>query len=352
MFKPEKMIKVNIVLLAAHTPELTARLGRLGLLHLVSAPAQAGLAEFLQAVDHGGEISQADHSVQRLSLALEQLGVAPLPRVADAEIPEAEVVATLALVEKELAVCREAASRLAVEMAQLHERLAVLADFPIRDVPLVELRTLGHLHAIAGILPALSLAAIREKLAESSTLIEVHVARDPESMGLLLLCPRRERWATEEELKKAGMTFLPIPEDAEGTAVEELARTEARLAAAQLENAANRQALETLAREQGDRLRLMLTQARNQRAIWLATQNFGRAASACCVSGWLPAASADEVQAAVEAATDGTGVVRFVTPEADDMVRDGREQVPVRFADNRFLKPFRLLISVYGTPRY
>jgi V/A-type H+-transporting ATPase subunit I len=352
MFKPEKMVKVNVVLLEAHAADLTARLGQLGLLHLVNAPAQAGLSEYLQAVDHAGEISQADHHVQRLSLALEQLEIVPSPQFGDAEIPEAALAAELAAVEKELASRREAASRFSMEITQLKERLSVLADFPVRTVSLGELGHLGHLHAIAGLLPAAALAATKEKLAGTCMMIESHVARDPESMGLLVLCQRRERWASEEELKKAGMVFLPIPEDAVGTAVEELARTETRLAAAQAGLEESRAGLRVLSQEQGNRLCIMLTQAKNRRAAFLAAQNFGRTASVCCVSAWMPAARAGEVQAAVDAVTGGTGVVRFVVPDADEMVRTGREQVPVRFSDNGILKPFRLLISVYGIPRY
>jgi V/A-type H+-transporting ATPase subunit I len=352
MFKPEKMIKVNVVLLEAHVAALTARLGQLGLLHLVSAPAQVGLAEFLRPVDHGSEISRADHDVQRLSLVLEQLEIAPQSRVGEPEIPEAEMESSLAVLEKELASRRQTAASLSLEIVQLKERLAVLADFPVRTVSLGELRNLGHLHAIAGLLPATALAAAKEKLAGTGMMIESHVARDPEVMGLLVLCPRRERWAIEEELKKAGMTFLPIPADAVGNAVEELSRAEIRLAAAQGELDDNRVALRALAQEQGGRLCIMLTQAKNHRAVLQAAQNFGRAASVCCVSGWMPAARADEVQAVVAAVTDGTGVVRFVAAEADEMVRAGREQVPVRFSDNAFLKPFRLLITIYGIPRY
>lgn len=83
-----------------------------------------------------------------------------------------------------------------------------------------------------------------------------------------------------------------------------------------------------------------------------ARRHFGKLPHLSCISGWAPKADADGIRKIVEEATNGTGLVEVIDAEDDALVKSGVESVPVKFQDGPLRRPFQMLISNFGMPRY
>ena len=83
-----------------------------------------------------------------------------------------------------------------------------------------------------------------------------------------------------------------------------------------------------------------------------ARRHFGKLPHLSCISGWAPKADVDGIRKIVEEATNGTGIVEVIDAEDDALVKSGVESVPVKFQDGPLRRPFQMLISNFGLPRY
>jgi Archaeal/vacuolar-type H+-ATPase subunit I len=83
-----------------------------------------------------------------------------------------------------------------------------------------------------------------------------------------------------------------------------------------------------------------------------ARKHFGKLSRLSCISGWAPKTDVDSIRKIVEEATNGTGLVEVIDAEDDALVKAGVESVPVKFQDSPLRRPFQMLISNFGMPRY
>ena len=83
-----------------------------------------------------------------------------------------------------------------------------------------------------------------------------------------------------------------------------------------------------------------------------ARRHFGKLPHLSCISGWAPKVDVDGIRKIVDEATNGTGLVEVIDAEDDALVKSGVESVPVKFQDGPLRRPFQMLISNFGMPRY
>ena len=73
LFRPEQMVKVNILLLSRHVAETTRLLGRVGLLHLVDATSQS-TSKLLQGASQEGDSLAVATAANQVNTLIEALG--------------------------------------------------------------------------------------------------------------------------------------------------------------------------------------------------------------------------------------------------------------------------------------
>lgn len=350
MFKPIAMVKIEAVLLERHVAALAEALGRLGVVHLAQSRWGEGRIS-LDPVNRAARLAWLDARIQRTAALLERLGLpetdgAIRKRVFD----EAELERELEALEKRLDGVAAATAAAQVQLALQQEALAVLAIFPARSIPLRDLRTARHLHVRAGYLSDEGVVRVRQEVGDRALLVEA-----PPAAGrrlALVAGPRSARWVIGDALKLGGFEEFKLPEAWELTVPEEQARAEAAVHKAKAEIEAGRQELRILASSHGHHLQGALAELRLRRAVAAAEQSFFRAGRICCLSGWIPEEKTAEVGTALAAATEGTGVFACLSPGQVPQVAAGEEQVPVKFRPNPVLDSFRMLMGMYGTPRY
>lgn len=351
------MVKVYALVLDTHLADVTRALGRSGGLHLVNAPAQSR-HRLLHGVDRGETLRCLEADLQKCRDLLEQLALQPgggAPADADETLTLEGAEALLQAAWKEWQAEDAALGQLIEQSGLLAQRQQLLAGYPMLDaVRLRELRNLHHLHLITGRLSPAALPGLAAAVGDRLLLLEEppEGRRSAGETRVLLLTSRKSRFAVEGELAKAGFHEEPLPADAEATGGEERRRVDDRLSQVRDGIEACRRRLRLL----GERWRADLARVYHflgrQLAIGRAEQQFGHSARLFGITGWVPRARAEEVRAVLAAATGGSAVVEFHTPADDEAVQAGTDQVPVEFPAHRLLRPFQMLVRVYGVPRY
>ncbi len=107
-----------------------------------------------------------------------------------------------------------------------------------------------------------------------------------------------------------------------------------------------------LRKEFGDKLLSARLQLQRLLSMNGARRHFGQSSHLSCISGWIPKSEVDEVKKIVEDATNGLGIVEVIEAEEDARVKAGLENIPVKFTDSPWRRPFQMLISNFGMPRY
>ncbi len=85
-------------------------------------------------------------------------------------------------------------------------------------------------------------------------------------------------------------------------------------------------------------------------ALLLESQNyFKKTARTCLITGWVPHEEVDKVTAEIKTVTNGRCCFKSLDP---DITPETTTQIPFRFKNLSPIKPFELLVKLYGVPEY
>lgn len=353
MLKPVAMTKINILTRECHVDALAVALGDAGLVHLVDASAQSP-HRLLEGVSRRESLERLQTLAGKCLYVAELLGVslkAPPPAAAAEELSPADIERFLDRLLAEFQDEDEAINRLISESGTLAQKYDQLESYPLRKIRFGELRDLNFLYMETGRLGAQSVLAVAQALGEKALVLREPVPGSREDR-VMILSARKNRFATESELKQVGFTPEEVGGGDDSDGATEMAAIGGRLAGLKDEIAAHRRRVIVMAEKNRPRLLAIHDLLMRALAVDKAKETFGRAADIYCVSGWIPASRVAEVRGLVQRATRGAAVVETVLPVDDERVLGGEEAVPVQMPDVGPLKPFQDLLMGFGAPRY
>lgn len=346
MFRPVAMGKLRVLILQRHLDAVTNALGEFGGVHLVDA-VETGLSE----LDAHAEIARFDALLAQCDTLIQRLGVKPDTRP---EPPPSErldeLAARFAVIEADMAKAEKELEDLVRESGLLVQRAERLRRLPTEDVPLMALRSLGHLHLLYGRVPAPQIAAMQAVVGERGLVL--HDASVPERRNeVLIVTTRRGRWAVEADIQEFGFAGEELPGDVDGSAGEARTVAENLLDQTRQRIVACCAAGERLAASHGPFLKAVRNQLARSLALAGAKMHFGKSERLVSIAGWVPMHQVETVQRVVEETTGGTGIVE-VRPADADPAHGEVDSVPVQMAPNPLLRPFQTLVANFGSPRY
>lgn len=349
MFLPNKMTKVNVVVFSKYLGALTEALGQSGLLHLVDAASESR-GKLLTSYDTGVDIRAIEKQLNRCEVLLEALGVdvnGEAPTVT--KMSQDEITGLFSKIDRLYREESDRVAKLLSEHTGLSHTDRMLADFPLQSLRLEMLRNLAELHIEIGVLSPDAFVRARTALSDDALFVQF-----PESNNqLLVVTNRKKRFAVDDALDKFGFDRVEVPEGLErATVAEERQAINGRLEALSREITSTRMAILALGEEYGGMLLAIRKQLRGLMAMREAQGLFGQSRQLFCIAGWLPTENLPKLRKLVDSATDSTGVVEAT--DADDVPVDaqGAEQIPVQLSENGFTRPFRMLVTNFGTPNY
>ncbi len=238
---------------------------------------------------------------------------------------------------------QDARSRLAAEKSRL---TAVRESFvPWQSLPL-PLETLGtqHTRILLGTVPAQTdLEALRAKVFEAADEVQLEqISADQQSRYLLVFVHKCAAEAVGAALREAGFALTTF-DGVQGTAAENIRRTDEAIAACEQQDAEKLAELTALA-EQKSALQLAFDRCTQEIAKAQAADRLVHSEKTFCLGGWVPCEDVGKL----EALLSGFCCAWELTDPAPEEYPD----VPVKLKNNKLTWPLNMVTEMYSLPAY
>ena len=238
---------------------------------------------------------------------------------------------------------QDARSRLAAEKSRL---TAVRESFvPWQQLPL-PLETLGtqHTRILLGTVPAQTdLEALRAKVFEAADEVQLEqISADQQSLYLLVFVHKCAAEAVGAALREAGFALTTF-DGVQGTAAENIRRTDEAIAACEQQDAEKLAELTALA-EQKSALQLAFDRCTQEIAKAQAADRLVHSEKTFCLGGWVPCEDVGKL----EALLSGFCCAWELTDPAPEEYPD----VPVKLKNNKLTWPLNMVTEMYSLPAY
>ena len=238
---------------------------------------------------------------------------------------------------------QDARSRLAAEKSRL---TAVRESFvPWQQLPL-PLETLGtqHTRILLGTVPAQTdLEALRAKVFEAADEVQLEqISADQQSLYLLVFVHKCAAEAVGAALREAGFALTTF-DGVQGTAAENIRRTDEAIAACEQQDAEKLAELTALA-EQKSALQLAFDRCTQEIAKAQAADRLAHSEKTFCLDGWVPCEDVGKL----EALLSGFCCAWELTDPAPEEYPD----VPVKLKNNKLTWPLNMVTEMYSLPAY
>lgn len=341
------MKKVEILVLEKDLRRVTAALGDLGAVQLaqsVLTPADAGApARSAPSVEE----QEIRSDFERAAALARAFGVEPQAEVAP------DLPASVEQARRYLVKLRETAESLTDRLRAIEQERTTLQrlehemeNFEMLDIPAERIDEFSFLHFAIGSLPEERLAEVRKELDESTVLMPFRTASGEERV--IGISDKKGRWALEGALSKAGFKPAAVPEGQKGFPHDILHGARQRLAHLQSEHSAVQARLREVALRERQRLLAVWNRLRIELRLIEAETLFAHTASAGVIAGWVPADRLNDLRRQVEAASQ----VRCIIEVHEALEQSDPSEVPVLLRHSWFIRPFEILVTAYGVPRY
>lgn len=345
MFRPVIMCRIHAMVLARDERVVLVALGTLGLVQLMRADPEVE-ATICCPRDNGQQFARWEQVLARVSDLRQSLELSPwINSSPPREMSLRQAESLLKEIEgqySELGRRRQQLSRVTDEVATALDRVA---NYRGLDVPLDGPDKYSFLHFVTGSLPATNFEQLWRELSGNVVLLPL-----PPSKGrvpFLAMTSRAERSALEHVLQQAGLQVeaLPVVEHATlATWVEANQRKQRETAVAFDELNAD---LRALAKRFAVPLGEVESAARFELRLLQAGKLLSHTESAVLLSGWVPADRVATCEQRVRQVTGDRCMIETTLPG-----NTVAETTPTLLRNCRLLRPFAMLVSAYGLPRY
>lgn len=238
---------------------------------------------------------------------------------------------------------QDARSRLAAEKSRL---TAVRESFvPWQQLPL-PLETLGtqHTRILLGTVPAQTdLEALRARVFEAADEVQLEqISADQQSLYLLVFVHKCAAEAVGAALREAGFALTTF-DGVQGTAAENIRRTDEAIAACEQQDAEKLAELTALA-AQKPALQLAFDRCTQEIAKAQAADRLVHSEKTFCLGGWVPCEDVGKL----EALLSGFCCAWELTDPAPEEYPD----VPVKLKNNKLTWPLNMVTEMYSLPAY
>ena len=238
---------------------------------------------------------------------------------------------------------QDARSRLAAEKSRL---TAVRESFvPWQQLPL-PLETLGtqHTRILLGTVPAQTdLEALRARVFEAADEVQLEqISADQQSLYLLVFVHKCAAEAVGAALREAGFALTTF-DGVQGTAAENIRRTDEATAACEQQDAEKLAELTALA-EQKSALQLAFDRCTQEISKAQAADRLVHSEKTFCLGGWVPCEDVGKL----EALLSGFCCAWELTDPAPEEYPD----VPVKLKNNKLTWPLNMVTEMYSLPAY
>ncbi|MHC1763442.1 MAG: V-type ATP synthase subunit I [Verrucomicrobiia bacterium] len=342
MFRTVSMLRLKVLVLERDEKQVLRELGKISVLQLTRTAADGDSAPSSPR-DRTREITCCDRLLARTAETQRALGAAAIPgEIADATTFE-RAESILASWERKTAEWLRRREQLREELEQRERDLQQVDPFSSLELPLERFTQSPFLSFLTGSLPLRGL----DRVHLPSGVVVLPLSEEAGNRRILALTTPSRKAEMESTLRTAGFQQHPVP-GCHGMSLKafhaEACRDRERLAA---ELVATDREGKDLAKAACQPLAEIQEWVSIERRLLEAEQLFPRTDAAILITGWLPADQLSGIKQRLVEATGGRCVVQALEPAGFP-----QEEIPVLLRHGRLLKPFEMLVTAYGLPRY
>ncbi len=344
---PAKMKFLDMVILDRDARRITTALGRMGVLELVKVRPETA-ADQAALPDRSPELDRCRALMNRLDAIREQVGLAELPASPEnsyktLDAAEQEIVG----LERRIEPLLELRAKIEAESERIQDELVRFDMLGGVTVPLAQVLESPFLHFAAGNIKTADLAKLEAAAGRNIVLLSGGAAGERRN---LVAFTSRERGAElDAQLRQHNFVTEDISPLAGGTPAATLDGMRKRLDGIRNDQERISHQLKEVARTETQQIASLERSLALEQALLEAALNFSRTESTCRISGWLPADQVATASSRLLQETEGRLFVQVREAKETDVPPD---EVPVLMKDNAFIRPFQLLVTGFGFPRY
>jgi V/A-type H+-transporting ATPase subunit I len=170
---------------------------------------------------------------------------------------------------------------------------------------------------------------------------------DPSRPVVWLAGPKSNADVLDRAARSAYLDPLQLPADYQGTPGDIIKSLRNTIESTQRRLAELQETLNRIGKERQKELRDLLWQAHTSRVLSDAIVRYGQLKHTYVVTGWVPSDSLEELTRRLKQASPEILIETLPTSRTSH-----NSNVPVALFNNRYLRPFQMLVNTYARPRY
>jgi V/A-type H+-transporting ATPase subunit I len=347
MLFPREMSEIELIVPSKDLLAVTKTLSGYGVFHQTDSnyPGVAsGSSNTWQ--ETAGQYSALERRIQTVMQQLDIDEGRPPSKDYEAMVDVEKLRSTVEQVEGEVRSTTDELSEQRKRLESLENIVRQLEPVQDVDIDISSLRDSRYMFSMLGQMPAANLERMQTSLARVPHVF-LTLRSDPARPVVWLAGTKSNSDVLERAARSAYLDPLNLPNDYQGTPGNIIKSLRNTIESTQRRIKELQDTLGRLGLERRDQLRDLLWQTHTSRVLADAIVRFGQLKHTYVVTGWVPTDSLDDLGRRLKQAS------REILIEVLPTSRTGHNaNVPVALFNNKFLRPFQMLVNTYARPRY
>ena len=350
MFFPKAMTELELIVPAKDLLAVTRILSRYGVFHQTDSASYTGVATGSANTwqETAAQYAALERRIQVVmqTLSLEE-GEPPSSESQRDSMMEVEKLRpAVEQVEEEVKTASDQLTTEKKRLEQLENVLHQLEPVEEIEIDIAALRNSRYTYSMLGLIPAANIDRLQTSLARVPNVF-LTLRSDSAKPVVWLAGPQSNADILDRAAKSAYLDPLSLPEGYEGTPAKIIESLHKSIEDAKQKIEELKSTLAKYASEHGAHLRELLWQAHTSRVLSDAIVRYGQLKHTYVVTGWVPVDDLEDLTTRLKNAS------KEILIETLPTSRFGHNQhVPVALFNNKYLKPFQMLVNTYARPRY
>jgi V/A-type H+-transporting ATPase subunit I len=347
MLFPREMSELELIVPSKDLLAVTKVLSGYGVFHQTDSnyPGVAsGSANTWQ--ETAGQYSSLERRIQTVMQSLNIDEGQPPSADYEAMVDVDKLRASVEQIEAQVRSTSDELSEHRKRLDQLETILRQLEPVEDVDIDISSLRDSRYMYSVLGLMPSANLDRLQTSLARVPHVF-LTLRNDPGRPVVWLAGPKSNSDVLERAARSAYLDPLQLPTDYQGTPGDIIKSIRNTIESTQRRIGELQEDLNRLGRERQKELRDLLWQAHTSRVLSDAIVRYGQLKHTYVVTGWVPTDSLEELTRRLRQASPEILIENLPTSRTSH-----NSNVPVALFNNRYLRPFQMLVNTYARPRY
>ncbi|HQC62808.1 MAG TPA: V-type ATPase 116kDa subunit family protein [Candidatus Marinimicrobia bacterium] len=352
MFFPEKMLLVNALFPDKYTPKVVRMIIHQGDLQIVDAAQTNPWIKDLARTYSTEESSQSQARREKVEGLVKTLKLTDqLHNFQPLSGDWMEIDQSLETAIAEIESVSQRRDSLQKEFQRLNEIKTRYDRFPGLGKALQMPGDYSYLAIETGEIPDNNLPLLEEQLSATLHVI-LPIGRQKGMTSLVAIVLKRDAEVLQAALKASGFQPTKIEKELPSLATESIEKLEKELNDLNEQLRGAEEKFQAVVNRHRALLIGVYLRIRQEQVQGRMLHFFRRTEKTCLFSGWLPDSRKEVFVKELQKATQNRAIVDLIPAESHEAVKDGSVEVPVKLNNPAFFKPFEMLTSVYGLPKY